>query len=325
MTNEELIAEIKAGRDKADNLLQLYIQNRNFIYRWCKPMSATIDMADLMQESFLALHDAIAAYDGDREDGSFLSCLRFMMLKHFRDLQRSFSDITTPGYLSYAVSQYKKMRDAYRMTLGKEPSEQVYCQVLRISYKELATIRANLNNRKVRSLSEPVINLDGEDITLEEMLAVNDPELDRALDDLEREELKQILDDMIDGLSEKQARIIRLRYNEGYTLKQCGEFFGVTAEGARKIEEQALRKMRKQSDNMMLLREFIPDTVVYDFGMIRRGLSSFRTTLESTTETAAFNLMRYREKLSEKTTEHNRHIDELSSFFRSDGRMTASN
>ena len=89
MTNEELISEIKSGHNKADNLLQLFSQNRGILYRWSKPLSDSCDMSDLMQESFIALCDAVAYYDPEHENASFLKCLRFHIMNHFRDMIQS--------------------------------------------------------------------------------------------------------------------------------------------------------------------------------------------------------------------------------------------
>ena len=322
MTNEEIIAEIKAGRDTADNLLQLYIQNHGIIYRWCKPLSNTFDMADLMQEAFLALHDAVMGYN-EREDANFLYFFRFMMLNHFRSLRRSSADLSIPDSLHDAIRQYKKMRDAYIVTLGKEPSDKVYCQALRISYKELSAIRANLNP-KARSLSDPVLSFEGDEVLLEETIADKNSGIDAALDRIEQEELKEILDKMLSALPENQSNVLKMRFSDGLTLKECAERSGVYPETVRQTEIKALNGLRNQSENMKSLREFVDDADIYDMGMIRRGLSTFRSTLESTTETAAFNLMRYREKLSERAAAYNRHIDEISSFFRSDERLTVS-
>ncbi len=322
MTNEELVTEIKAGRDKADNLLQLYIQNRGIIYRWCKPMSEAVDIADLMQEAFLAVSDAVLSYD-ERAGGNFLSCLRFTMLNHFRELRRSSTDIMIPEYLEDAKRQYRRMRDEYILTLGKEPSDRVYCQALRVSYKELATIRANLNT-KARSLSDPVISFEGDDITLEETVADNNNAIDAALDRIEQTELKAIIARMLSALPDDQSNILRLRFFDGLTLKECSERSGQSPEKVRQTELKAIRQLRSQSDNMRELREFVADPEVYDLGMIRRSVSTFMTTLESTTETAAFNLMRYRDRLTGKAASYSRHIDEISGFFRSGDTIPAS-
>ena len=62
-TNEEIVALIQAGQDRTDNLLQLYNQNMGVIYKHCKPYSGHIEMADLLQESFIVLAEAVDKYD----------------------------------------------------------------------------------------------------------------------------------------------------------------------------------------------------------------------------------------------------------------------
>lgn len=268
-------------------------------------------MADLMQESFIALCDAVVNYDPTHYV-NFLSSLRYAMLNHFRNLRRSRDDISMPEYLYHMIRQYKRMRDSYLVSLGKEPSDSVYCQTLKITYKELETIRKNLN-AKAKSLSEPVFTLDGEEIPLEETIAASSSGTEEVLDKIELEQLKEIIDKMLEVLPANQQKILKMRFYDNYTLKQCSECTGIAPESIRQTEMRALRELRKQSDNMKVLKEFIPDSDIYDMGMVYRSIPAFKNTLESTTETAAFILIERRNALSDKNS---RHIDYLSRKFK---------
>lgn len=46
------------------------------------------------------------------------------------------------------------------------------------------------------------------------------------------------------SLSEKEQQILDMRYNEGKTLKQIGEIFGVTDSAIQQKCERALRRLR---------------------------------------------------------------------------------
>lgn len=49
MENEELVEQIQAGIKPTENMEQLYLQNRSFIYQQAKKYAAYADMDDLIQ------------------------------------------------------------------------------------------------------------------------------------------------------------------------------------------------------------------------------------------------------------------------------------
>ena len=301
MTNEELIAEIKTDRNKDDNLLQLFNQNKGIIFRWCKPIqNGKIELSDLMQESFIAMIEAVAQYDAEHEKASFLTFFRYHMLNHFRDIVHNTADISLPVNFTYLVRDYNRMRNSYIMSTGKEPSDRVYCDTLKISQAELSKVRKHLKDNIAVSLSSPVCMDDGSELSLLDIIADDRDDYEAVLDEVEQEELREVLDDMLDALSERQSKIIRMRYFDNMSLKECAEETGVTVSGVQTNIANALRQLRKPSENLKKLRTFVTDEEIYDFGMIRKGVASFQTSRESSTETAVFHLLEYREKLRKK-------------------------
>jgi RNA polymerase sigma factor (sigma-70 family) len=95
--------------------------------------------------------------------------------------------------------------------------------------------------------------------TLQLMMAdPNDPMLlETDVDDMNlfREELKDTMDNMLDSLTPREAKALKLRYGigcEAHTLEDAGKTFGITRERMRQIEAKALRKLRSpsRSDNL---------------------------------------------------------------------------
>ena len=60
--------------------------------------------------------------------------------------------------------------------------------------------------------------------------------------------LTEEIGDILDQLTPREARILRLRYGlqdgESRTLKEVGEMFGLSRERIRQLEKEALRKLR---------------------------------------------------------------------------------
>lgn len=81
----------------------------------------------------------------------------------------------------------------------------------------------------------------------------NDPALlENDIDDmgLFREELKDVMTDMLDSMTPREAKVLRLRFGIGceeHTLEDAAKVFGCTRERVRQIEARALRKMRHPS------------------------------------------------------------------------------
>ena len=88
--------------------------------------------------------------------------------------------------------------------------------------------------------------------------------------------LKEHVKDMLNGLTEREQKILKLRFGledgKSHTLEEVGQEFSVTRERIRQIEAKALRKLRHptRSDH---LRSFL-DKRVRD-GVIRRTIDKW--------------------------------------------------
>ena len=91
----------------------------------------------------------------------------------------------------------------------------------------------------------------GEDETVELGEFLSDDGVIPIEEMVENRELRRILDDVLDTLTEKEKKVIRLRFgledNRQWTLEEVGKLFNVTRERIRQIESKALRKLRHPS------------------------------------------------------------------------------
>lgn len=66
MTNEQYVMLIKNNINKADNMLQLWQQNRNYIYKLAMKYVGFAEIDDLMQEGYIGLCHAVEHYDPEK-------------------------------------------------------------------------------------------------------------------------------------------------------------------------------------------------------------------------------------------------------------------
>ena len=73
-----------------------------------------------------------------------------------------------------------------------------------------------------------------------------------------REDMAEQVRGMLEHLTDRERRVVEMRYFEGLSLEDCGRQFDVTSESIRRIEAKALRKLRHPSCSEHLL-SFLDD------------------------------------------------------------------
>jgi RNA polymerase primary sigma factor len=77
---------------------------------------------------------------------------------------------------------------------------------------------------------------------------IEDESVPGPVDQASRQLLKEQMHDILDGLSERERKVLELRFGlqdgRTRTLEEVGQEFGVTRERIRQIEAKALRKLR---------------------------------------------------------------------------------
>ena len=68
-------------------------------------------------------------------------------------------------------------------------------------------------------------------------------------EELIREELVRIMDELLGMLTDRQQQVLRLRFGMGgdghHSLEEIGKILGVSKERARQIEKQAMEKLQR--------------------------------------------------------------------------------
>ena len=158
--------------------------------------------------------------------------------------------IRIPVHMKELVSKLTKVSNKFRQENGREPELEDYSKALHLSIEKIKGILKIMQDPI--SLSTPIG--EDEDSNLEDFIEdKSGPNPSNSATDFLR---KQEVSDVLATLSEREAKIIRLRFgiDSGYprTLEEVGKMFNVTRERVRQIEAKAIRKLRHPSRTKML-------------------------------------------------------------------------
>ena len=289
MDNEQLVVRIMAGDNEAENMLQLWKQNKGFIAMMARRYSAGAEIEDLEQEGYIALCEAVRHYDPDR-GMSFISYAAFWIKRRMRICADNSRTVRLSFNAGDEVRQYQKIMREYRQEYGCDPSDRELCGFLYVSREKLDQIRKAAQMGNIRSLDEPVQGMDG-DISLGDTVASGEDMEESTVREIDKEQMKRALWLAVDQLPGDLPAAVRLRYENGLTLEKTGQTLGVNRERARQLESKAMRILR-QPHRCRTFRAYFEE-YLSAAPIHHVGVSSFQTTWTSEVELEA---LRWAEK-----------------------------
>lgn len=284
MTNEQLTIRIKAGIDVANNMLQLWQQNRGFIHKIVNQYKAYAEEEDLEQEGYLGLSAAVDHYNPD-EGVAFLHYASFWIKQYMSRYIKSNGTIRLPEFMQGRIREYHRMVQKWQQNYHRKPTDREICHFLGISREMLENLRKAAQMAQIGSLDVPV----GEegDCSMYDLLPSAMDEEEQTIEKIQHEQLCAVLWPLVDALPGQQPQVIRARYQEKRTLADIAREKGVTLDAIRQQEAKGLRELRKPSKSK-LLRPFLPDDDrIYSRALQGNGVGNFNRTWTSSTERVA--------------------------------------
>jgi len=219
-----------------------------------KHVNSNLELSDLIQEGGLGLMKAVEKFEYKR--GFKFSTYATWWIR--QSINRAIADqantIRIPVHMKELVSKLTKVTNRYRQEHGREPLLEEYSKHLHISIEKVKNVLKIMQDPI--SLSTPIG--EDEDSHLEDFIEDKSGPgpSSSAIDFLRKQEVTEVLA----SLSDREARIIKLRFgiDSGYprTLEEVGRMFKVTRERVRQIEAKAIRKLRHPSRSK-LLRDYV--------------------------------------------------------------------
>jgi len=232
--------QIKAGYAARERLI---MANTRLVVSIAKRYRGQgVPFQDLIQEGNLGLMRAADKFDPDR--GYKFSTYATWWIR--QAVTRALADqgrvIRLPVHMGESIRKLNRTAYLIEQDLGRPPSPKEIADEMELQPRRVRWMLTVA--RRPVSLQKPV----GEEKDSELGSFIEDEETPPPPEAAEQALLRTTLEELLDTLSPREARILRLRFGlqDGYryTLEEVGERFGLTRERIRQIEKQALRRLR---------------------------------------------------------------------------------
>jgi RNA polymerase primary sigma factor len=218
-----------------------------------KYVNRGLTLLDLIQEGNIGLMKAADRYESGKGTKFSTYSTWWIRQRITRAILDQARTIRLPVHLIEESTRISRIYAKFMREKGREPSAEEVAKLMGLS-----VVRVNEILRAIQepvSLETPILSEEKElkDVIIDEKAA-------SPFKTLENSEASYRIEQVLSSLTEREEKIIRMRFgigvNSEHTLEEVGKYFNLTRERIRQIEIKALKKLRHPARSRQL-KEYV--------------------------------------------------------------------
>lgn len=259
-----LFQRLEENPDDESTRDKIIESNLRLVAFWARKMQAThpangLNLEDLFQEGSIGLMHAINKFDW-KKGYKFSSYATWWIRQAIRKAIGNSNFIRIPLEYQTELRKFLMVRDQLFQELEREPSTEEIAGKMGLSQKRVHRLQAILLMGLPLSLDAPVNDYNNPSLNIIPLPDNNGGS--SADDNLRRDAIYQalkVLGNSPVGRRQQEILISRFGLKDGVnrTLKEMSKDFGLSREGVRQIEQQALARIRRSPKAKKLLKDLL--------------------------------------------------------------------